>query len=146
MSKWTRTEAHAAFRFTVQIDGISEASFTECKLPPLEVDVSEEKEGGYNDGTHLLAGRVKKGTLTLKRGLAQSSELLNWYVQVMQGEVEEARREVSVTLFDSEGEQVMRWDFRGAYPSKWEGPSLNAGSDTIAIETLELSYEGVSVS
>lgn len=146
MSKWARAQAHAAFRFAVQIDGISEASFTECTLPPLEVDVTEEKEGGYNDGTHLLAGRIKKGSLTLKRGLAQSSELLNWYVQVMQGEVEEARRKVSITLFDSEGEQVMRWDFRGAYPSKWEGPSLNAGSDKVAIETLELSYEGVTVS
>ena len=144
MSK--RPEAHPAFRFAVQIDGITEALFSECTLPSLEVEVEEEKEGGFNRGTHLLPGRVKKGSLTLKRGLTTSSALLAWYVDVMQGLVQENLRQVSVILYDSLGEQVMRWDFSGAYPNKWSGPKLNSAANEIAIETLELSFESVTVS
>jgi phage tail-like protein len=140
-----RPDAHAAFRFAVQIDGLAEARFTECTLPALEVEVEEQKEGGFNSGTHLLPGRVRKGTLTLKRGVATASDLLRWYAEVMQGELGKARRQVSVILLDSEGQPVMRWDFTGAYPNKWSGPELNAGSTTIAIESLELSYESVNV-
>lgn len=141
-----RAEGHAAFRFVVEIDGLSEAYFTSCTLPALEVEVEEEREGGFNDGTHLLPGRVKRGTVTLRRGLAASSALLKWYLDVLQGKVQESRRQVSVILYDSVGEQVMRWDFGGAYPHKWSGPTLDAASSSLAIEELELSFESVTVS
>ncbi len=141
-----RPDAHPAFRFAVQIDGLGDARFTECTLPALEVEVEEQKEGGFNTGTHVLPGRVRKGSLILKRGLVNASDLLQWYSEVMQGQVGKARRQISITLLDSEGQPVMRWDFAGAYPNKWSGPELNAGSATIAIESLELSYESVSVS
>lgn len=140
-----RAEAFAAFRFVVQIDGVAEAYFTECTLPNLEVEVEEEKEGGFNQGVHLLPGRVKRGTLTLKRGLAQSSALLSWYLEVMQGQVSKAKRQVSVMLYDSLGEPIVRWDLTGAFPSKWSGPSLGAAKSEIAIETLELAFESVNV-
>ena len=141
-----RIEPHPAFRFGVEIDGITGAFFTECTLPTLEVELEEEKEGGFNDGVHLLPGRVKKGTVTLKRGLTVSSELLGWYTQIMQGEVSDGHRQVSVILYDSLGEQIVRWDFAKAFPHKWVGPALNSSSASLAIETLELSFESVAVS
>ena len=141
-----RPEGHPAFRFAVQIDGVGEAAFTECTLPALEVDVHEEKEGGFNTGAHLLPGRVKRGSVTLKRGLTTSSELLRWYSDVMQGQLSSTRKQVSIVLYNSTGQQVMRWDFTGAYPNKWSGPALNASTNNIAIETLELSFESVTVS
>lgn len=139
-------EAYPAHRFVVQIDGLSEAVFTECALPTLEVEVLEQKEGGFNDGTHLLPGRVKKGAITLKRGIVSSGALVGWYTEVMQGKVDDARRQVSVIMLDSEGEPVVRWDFAKAYPTKWSGPSFNAGGKEIAVETLELAFESVVVS
>lgn len=140
-----RAEAFAAFRFVVQIDGVAEAYFTECTLPNLEVEVEEEKEGGFNQGVHLLPGRVKRGSLTLKRGLAQSSALLSWYLEVMQGQVSKAKRQVSVMLYDSLGQPIVRWDLTGAFPSKWSGPALGTAKSEIAIETLELVFESVIV-
>jgi len=68
-------DAQPGFRFIVSLGG-SEATFTECTLPSLEVDVLEQKEGGYNQGVHLIAGPVKAGRLTLKRGVADTKELL----------------------------------------------------------------------
>jgi phage tail-like protein len=141
-----QVEAYPAYRFAVQIEGITEAVFTECTLPALEVEVLEQREGGFNDGAHLLPGRVKKGTVALKRGIASASALMAWYSAVMQGQIIKSRRQVSVLLLDSLGETVMRWDFGGAYPVKWSGPALNAASKELAIETLELAFESVAVS
>jgi phage tail-like protein len=145
MTSGKRAEGYPAFRFVVQIDGIGEAVFTECTLPNLEVEVDEQKEGGFNTGTHLLPGRVRRGTITLKRGLASASTLMSWYLAVMQGKIKESRRPVSVILYDSQGEQLMRWDFSGAYPHKWVGPTLNSASNDLAIESLELSYESLTI-
>ncbi len=39
---------------------------------------------------------------------------------------------------------VAAWKFQGALPERLQGPNLNAKSNEIAIETLELSHEGLS--
>lgn len=132
-------EAHGAFRFAVQL-GDGEASFTECTLPSLEVDVLEQKEGGYNQGVHLIAGPVKPGRLTLKRGVTTSSELLKWYLDVASGDRKKAERNVSVIMFDSMGKEVMHLEFLRAYPVKWTGPSFKTSDSAVAIETLELAF------
>jgi phage tail-like protein len=138
-------QAYPAFRFVVQIDGMQGATFTQCTLPALEVEVEERQEGGYNDGSHVLPKRVKRGTITLKRGMASGSALLGWYLAVLAGEISKSRRQVSIIMLDSLGDTIMRWDFAGAYPVKWSGPELDAGSNQVAIETLELAYESLTV-
>jgi len=140
-----RIEAHAAFRFAVQFGGSEQAVFTECTLPSLEVDVHEQKGGGYNKGVHLLPGPVKAGRITLKRGVTQSSELLKWYSDVASGNAQKAERNVSVIMYDSEQNEVMRLDFSRAYPVKWAGPTFRTADSAVAIETLELAFAEVEV-
>ena len=140
-----RTKAHAAFRFAVQIEGITEAVFTECTLPTLEVEVHQQMEGGLNNAVHHLPGRVKAGKITLKRGISSSDKLLAWYMDIAQGKISSSRRTVSVVMYDSLLEEVMRWNFEGAFPSRWTGPSFVSGNSALAIETLELSYQSMDV-
>jgi len=141
-----RGEAHAAFRFAVQIEGIDEAVFSECTLPALEVDVLQQKEGGYNTGAHHLPGPVKPGRVVLKRGVSQSNGLLKWYRAVANGDHKQAERNVSVVMYDSMLNELMRWDFLRAFPVKWSGPSFNASNSAMAIESLELVFSEVAFS
>ena len=140
-----RTEVHAAFRFAIQIDGITEAVFTECTLPSLEVDVTQQMEGGLNNAVHQIPGRVKAGKITLKRGITTASDLLTWYVDLAQGKIEDSERKVSVVMYDSLSDEVLRWNFQKAFPSKWSGPTFSSANSQVAIETLELSYLSVDV-
>jgi len=39
---------------------------------------------------------------------------------------------------------IMWWNFRGALPVRWTGPELNAGSDELAFEAVELAHGGLS--
>jgi phage tail-like protein len=48
----------------------------------------------------------------------------------------------TITLLDAHGAEVIHWDLRGVHPNSWVGPSFDAGSSKIAIETLELVHEG----
>jgi phage tail-like protein len=144
-SNGQRAETHAAFRFAVQIDGITGAVFTECTLPALEVEVLEQPEGGLNNAVHQIPGRIRGGKITLKRGLTSSSDLLSWYMDIAQGQIEASQREVSIVMYDSTADEIMRWNFSKAFPSKWSGPSFSSGSNQVAIETLELSYQSVDV-
>jgi phage tail-like protein len=131
-------ELYGAFNFVVQFGSNTGAEFSECTLPTLEVDVLEQKEGGYNHGVHLLAGPVRAGRLTLKRGVAKSSELLKWYGEVASGTVK--TRNLTVVMYDSHLNPVMRLHFDNAYPVKWTGPSFRTSDSSPAIETLELAY------
>lgn len=48
----------------------------------------------------------------------------------------------TITLFDSEGGQVMKWSLRNVYPESWKGPDLDAMSVGVAMEQLVLAHEG----
>ena len=40
-------------------------------------------------------------------------------------------------------EEIVRWEFVNAFPVKWTGPSLQAASSGVSIETLELAHAGL---
>ncbi len=139
-------EIHAGFRFVVQVDNINTAAFTECTLPRLQVETEDIKEGGLNAYIHRLPVRVNAGTVTLKHGVTKSDELLNWYLQVLQGQIKNATRNVTLIIFDSTRKvQIAQWAFNQAYPIRWGGPTLRTGDSAVAIEELELAHRGFTV-
>ena len=55
------------------------------------------------------------------------------------------RHTISIVLRDDTGAEKIRWNVKNAWPSKWSGPSLDAGSSDVAIESIELVHEGIEV-
>jgi phage tail-like protein len=137
-----RKQTYAAFRFIVDVDGQTQAAFTECTLPVIDWDVTEVKEGGLNTYTHQLPGRRKAGKITLKNGVGKS-ELIDWFLQTMNENFQ--RKPVAVTLLDMSSKAVMTWNLDNALPLKWTGPSLKSDSTTIAIQSLEFGCGEISV-
>jgi phage tail-like protein len=138
-------EYHSSFRFTVTVDNIEAAAFVECNLPSLTVETDPIKEGGQNTYTHKLPVRVDNGTVTLRRGVTKNDTMLNWYLQILRGDVKNATRKVTVTVFDSMSRPVAIWTFNQAYPIKWGGPSLKSGDSAAAIEEVEFAFHGFEV-
>jgi phage tail-like protein len=137
-----RPTANPAFRFKVEISGVTQAVFTECILPTVEWDVQELKEGGQNTYVHQLPGQRKVGKLTLKTGLGTKS-LLDWYKKCMNQEWE--RRSVTIILLDVAHQEVMRWNINGAFPTSWKSPTLKSDDNSVAIEELVLACNEVTV-
>ena len=129
------------YNFHVEIDGITRAAFQECSGFDSTVDVIEHREGGENTTLRKFPGMTKYSNLVLKWGLTDDRELYDWHRRVVQGDIE--RKNGSIVLLDRRGQEVMRWDFFRAWPTKWDGPDFNAEGTDVAIETLELVHEGV---
>lgn len=127
--------------FHVEIDGISRAAFNECSGLDSTVDVIEHREGGWNQTPRKLPGQTKHSNIVLKWGISTDRELVDWHQRIVDGEIE--RRNGSIVLLDRRGEEVARWNFVRAWPSKYTGPSLSAEANDVAIDALELAHEGV---
>jgi phage tail-like protein len=139
-----RVDPYRNFNFIVEIDGIAKAAFQEVSGLGAEVDVVEYREGGDTSGAvRKLPGRVRYFPITLKRGITQDKSLWNWFKTVVNGAIQRANG--SVVLLDSSRNEVLRWNFRDAWPSKWEGPSLCGEGNEIAIEILEIQHEGIEL-
>lgn len=137
-----RAQNQPAFRFTVSIDDVDVAAFTECTLPVIEWEIEQVKEGGLNSRVHQLPGRRKPARLTLKNGIGKG-QLLDWYTSTMDGKY--SRRRVTITLYHSPEIAFMVWNIAEALPIRWTGPQLRSDANTIAIHTLELACGEIDV-
>jgi len=68
-------------------------------------------------------------------------DVWNWRKQVEEGKVEEARSNGSIIMYDQTNTEVGRWNFENGWPVKIAGPNLDAGTNEIAIEELEIAHE-----
>jgi phage tail-like protein len=133
------------YRFQVIVEDMYFATFTEFKIPDLEVQTMDVIEGGQNAYVHKLPVRVNTGPVVLKRGVTADMSLIDWYMQVAEGKVKDARRQVSVVTYSAMGIPMMMWSFLDAYPVKWVGPSFNAGDSSVALEELHFVHHGFTV-
>ncbi len=136
------TDPYANFNFLLEIDGITNAGFSECSGLNMENTPIEYREGNETFLTpRKQPGLMKYGNITLKRGITQNPELVTWLVATESGDVE--RRTVSIVLLDELRQEAVRWNLREAWASKWMGPDLKANASEMAIETLEITHEGL---
>jgi len=139
-----RDDPYRGFKFRVEIEGIQRAGFREVSGLDSAQDAVDYREGDDKTMTiRKLAGLNKFSSITLKRGITDDMQLWNWRKQVMQGKMEGARKSGAIILMDDEGNDKSRWEFKEGWPSKWTGPSFNATSNDVAIDTLEIVHEGL---
>jgi phage tail-like protein len=140
MTTAARVDPYSSFLFRVEIDGITQAHFRECTGLSSSVEVIENPEGGKGQ-VGKMPGRVKYPNISLKWGSTESVELYEWHRAALQGTIQ--RRNGSIVQLDSRGDEKSRWNFVDGWPTKWDGPTFNAGASELSIETLEIAHEGV---
>ncbi|HET7856161.1 MAG TPA: phage tail protein [Gaiellaceae bacterium] len=136
-----RNDPYKNFNFRVEIDGIGIAAFSEVSGLESETAVIEYRAGGDPNTVRKLPGVTKYRNIVLRRGITQDHELWNWRKTVVDGNVD--RRNGSIILLDDERNDVARWNFEEGWPCRWEASALNAGSNEVVIETLEIAHEGL---
>ena len=139
-----RMDPITGYSFRVEIDGITRAGFKDCSGLEASQEANIYREGTDRGMTlRKIPGMVTYGDITLSRGVTTDSELWTWRRTIMGGVPD--RRNLSIVLMNEQGEDAIRWNVRHAWPTKWTGPSMDATSDEVAIETLELTHEGFEV-
>ncbi len=143
MATGQRIDPYAQFNFRVEIDGVTVAGFSEIGGLTTEQDVIDYREGSEPPTVRKLPGLSKYTNIQCKRGFTKDVQLWNWRKTTIDGLTE--RRSGSIILRNEAGEDVLRWNFREGWISKWEGPTLNATTNEVAIESLEICHEGLEL-
>ncbi|MDF1512929.1 MAG: phage tail protein [Anaerolineae bacterium] len=131
------------FHFAVEIQGVVTGYFTECTGLGSEHEVIEHKvvtEKGI-EVVMKIPGRLKWENIVLKRGITSNMDIWDWRKEVEDGQVDGARHDGSITMFDQELSPVARWEFKRGWPLKVTGPQPKSDSNEIGIEELTIAHE-----
>jgi phage tail-like protein len=157
MAIGARNDPFNGYNFRLDIGKITVAQFRSCGgLDSTRAPIK------YREGTdktlvsRQLAGMVSHSNITLSHGITTDHSLWDWYngsasngalVAGQAGAEYGAinRVDISIWLRDDAGQDRVQWKIKQAWPTKWTGPSFDATSDAIAIESLELAHEGIEV-
>lgn len=136
-----------SFNFVVTIAlasgrAIAKGQFSEVSGLGAGPVIGEFREGSGNRSVHQLAGGHKSALITLKRGLVDTP-FYEWCRRAVAGT--DSRSDGSIVLLDEQGAAAGCWKFTGGSPVGWTGPDLAATANEVAIETLQLCYEGLEV-
>jgi phage tail-like protein len=144
-----RDDPYSGLNFQVTIAGVLDdgssvrASFAEVTGLEVEIAAIEYRNGTEDITVRKIPGLKKFANVTLKRGVIGDLALWDWIKAAMDGQVQ--RASVTISLLDESRQPVLTWKLRRAWPCKWSGPTLNATNNEIAMETLELCHEGLSL-
>ena len=132
--------------FHFQVDwGGTKLAFSEVSGLNIETQVIEYRDGlSPQYSTIKMPGLQKDNNITLKRGVFKSDgEFYEWWNTAQLNTIE--RRDITISLLDEAHEPVTTWKIKNAWPTKVEGPSLKADGNEVAIESMEVVHEGMTI-
>lgn len=88
-----------------------------------------------------LPGNVKSNNITLRRGMSFSMVCWTWFDQVQQGNWGKQRKNGALSLYDQAAQEVARFEFSGAWPTRYMIADVSARSTEIEIEEVEIAFE-----
>ena len=133
-----------AFHFQVSL-GSEKVEFSEVSGLTQELQLIEYRQGSSKDySTIKMPGLHKYNNITLKKGVMDNdNKFFDWLNKVKLNTIE--RKDIVISLLNEEHKPVMTWSAVNAWPVKVEGPSLKANGNEVAIESIELAHEGLTL-
>ena len=132
------------FRFQVKWDS-AVMSFEEVSGLDVEAPPSEYRHGDSPVFSAIkMPGLKKYGNVTMKKGVFKAdNKFWDWFNQIKMNTMK--RGPVTISLLDEEGKPTMVWTLTKAWPAKITGTDLKAEGSEVAIETIEIAHEGLTI-
>ena len=134
----------STFHFIVEWGGAN-VSFQEVSGLNMNSEKISYRGGASPEYSDIhMPGRPSFDDIVLKRGIFRGdSSFYGWLGTVRLNDVE--RRDLTISLLNSEHTPVVTWKIKNAFPLKVEGPTLNATANEVAVESITLAHEGLTV-
>jgi phage tail-like protein len=137
-----RVDPYRAFNF--RVEGLEVASFSEVSGLSSDGDAVDYREGtDVALSVRKMSGLRKWNNVTFKKGVTQNLVIWNWYQNIVNGVRD--RRNCTVVLQNEEHVDVLRFHLENAYVNKFEISTFTATGNDVAVETIELVHEGLTV-
>lgn len=129
------------FHYALEIQGNVAGYFTECSGMGSESEIVEHRivnEQGV-EVTIKIPGRLRWTDISCSRGMTSNLDLWEWRKKVETGDVAGARADGSIVMYDQRLEEVARWNFENAWPSRLS----SEGNSQSSLEEVTLVYEHI---
>ena len=132
------------FRFEVKWDG-AVMHFQEVSGLDAEAQGIEYRHGdGPQFSTIKMPGLKKFSDITMKKGVCKSdNKLWDWFNEIKMNTIK--RKPITISLLDEAGAPTMVWTLANAFPNKISGTDLKAQGNEVAVETIVISHEGLTI-
>lgn len=134
------------FHFTVKLGSqdntvsFQEISGLETETQPIEYRHGDSKQFS----TIKMPGIAKSGNVTLKKGVfVKDNNFWKWYDAIKMNTIK--RETVTIQLLDEKGAPTMTWTLTNAWPTKISSPDMKSDANEVAVETMELAHEGITI-
>ncbi len=134
------------FHFAVQLgDDQATVNFQEVDGLDSETQVIEYRHGNSPIYYPIkMPGLGKVGNVTMRRGIfVNDNAFWAWYNEIKMNTI--ARRTVVINLLDENGEPKRTWTLNNAWPTKITGTDLKSEGNEVAVESVEVAYETLTV-
>ncbi len=140
------------FHFKVAWGDKFRIGFTEVSGLDFETEVIEYREGdSFTYNKKKQPGLTKYSNITLKRGIFHGDfDFYNewkktFFFQEGDSTGSKYRRTITISLMDENHKPVIVWNLENAWPSKIQSTDLKADANEVAIETMEIVHEGLTM-
>ncbi|MBO9591345.1 MAG: phage tail protein [Niabella sp.] len=132
------------YHFTADWGG-SRMGFAEISGLNIEIEPVLFREGASpEDQMRKLPGLRSYSNIVLKRSILKGdNDFFDWINTKQMNQIQ--RRDIVISLLNENHEPLVVWRVKNAFPVKYTGPVLAAGANSVAMESLELTHEGLTV-
>lgn len=132
------------YHFTADWGG-ARTGFTEISGLNIEIEPVLFREGASSeDQMRKLPGMRSYSNIFLKRSILKGdNDFFDWINTKQMNQIQ--RRDIVISLLNENHEPIVVWRAKNAFPVKYTGPVLAAGANNVAMESLELTHEGLTV-
>ncbi|HAQ18753.1 MAG TPA: phage tail protein [Prolixibacteraceae bacterium] len=133
------------FYFMVDWGSKTNIPFQEVSGLDIEVEPLTYRHGNNKVFSEIsMPGMVKNSKVIMKKGVfAKDNSFADWYTTIKMNTIE--RQNVVIKLLDELGKPTMTWTLLNAWPTKISSTDLKSNANEVAIESIEIMHEGLTI-
>ena len=139
-----------ATRYYFNADGITDKLIQKIDSANVETPATNIQSSGKGAilQSQLSPTAAKMGSIKLTLGLTKDKDIYDWYDKCNKNNNEpnqwkSNRKNATISAYDQTGAAVVEWTFTNCYPTSYTLPSFTAGGNDIALEVIDIVYEGL---
>lgn len=139
-SVWPLPKFHFQVKWDANVMSFQEVSGLDIQ--------SEEIKYRHGDNPEFsvvkMPGLKKVGNVTMKKGIFKGdNKFFDWFKEIKMNTIK--RVPVTISLLDEAGAPTMVWTLANAWPTKITGTDMKAEGNEVAIESIEIVHEGLTI-
>jgi len=137
---WPLPRFHFLVKWDSHVMSFQEVSGLDVEAQPIEYRAGDNPVFS----TVKMPGIKKYGNVTMKKGVFKAdNKFWDWFNQIKMNTIK--RVPVTISLLEESGSPTMVWTLANAWPTKITGTDLKAEGNEVAVETIEIAHEGLSI-